>query len=82
MGISYKKNYLVIIIQLFNLLVFTFLPFFTFLFFKASNSDSKTIINIERNFIWGWVTNNRTITWISWENCVCQRKKGAWESRT
>jgi len=52
-------------------LVLTALPLFYSSLFKAPTSVYNKIISTQRNFLWAWGREKRSISWVSWEN-VCK----------
>jgi len=42
--------------------------------YKAPTSICKSIIKIQRRFLWGWGKENKSISWVSWE-VVCKPKE-------
>ena len=51
--------------------VFTAIPLFYLSFFKAPILVCNRIISIQRKFLWAWGRDNRSISWVRWEN-VCK----------
>ena len=41
---------------------------------KKSSSCVKKIVNLQRNFLWGWGSEGRKIVWASWEK-VCESRE-------
>lgn len=56
--------------------VFTKIPLFYISFFKVSKSVCKSIISIQRKFLWGWRKDNRSISWVSWETLCKPKQEG------
>jgi len=56
--------------------VFTAIPLFNLSVFKASESIYKSIISIQRRFMWGWGKENRPISWVSWEDLCKPQEEG------
>jgi len=56
--------------------VFTTIPLFYISFFKVSKSFCKSMISIQRRFLWGWGKDNKTIPWVSWENLFKPKQEG------
>ena len=50
------------------------IPLFYLSVFKAPKSIYKSIISIQRRFLWGRGKENRPIVWVSWED-VCKPKE-------
>ena len=50
------------------------IPLFYLSVCKAPESIYKSIISIQRRFLWGWGKENRPIVWVSWED-VCKPKE-------
>jgi len=43
--------------------------------FKLHVVVLKKILNLQRNFLWGWGSEGRKIAWASWEK-VCESREG------
>jgi len=56
--------------------VFTALPFFYLSLFKAPKSVYSRIISIQRSFLWAWGKDNKSISWVSWENLCKPLEEG------
>ena len=56
--------------------VFTAIPLFYLSVFKASESVYKSIISIQRRFLWGWGKEKIPISWVSWENLCKPKEEG------
>ena len=56
--------------------VITAVPLYYLSLFKASKSVCKSIISIQRRFLWGWGKDNKPISWISWKNLCKPREEG------
>ena len=54
--------------------VLSALPLYYLSFFKAPKSVCKELIKIQRNFLWGWGSEDRKIAWVRWEN-ICKPKE-------
>jgi len=54
--------------------VITVVPLFYLSLFKAPNSVCKSIISIQRRFLWGWGKEKRPIFWVNWED-LCKPKE-------
>jgi len=54
--------------------VFNAIPLFYLSVFKAPESIYKSIISIQRRFLWGWGKENIPISWVSWE-VLCKLKE-------
>jgi len=52
------------------------IPLFYLSTFKAPESIYKTIINIQRRFLWGWGKERRSIAWVSWEDLCKPKEEG------
>jgi len=52
-------------------LVFTAIPLFYLSIFKASITVCNNISSIQRKFLWDWGRQNKSISWVSWDN-VCK----------
>ena len=50
--------------------VISALPLYYFSFFKAPTVVCNTIRRIQSNFLWGWGSEGRKITWLNWKK-VC-----------
>ena len=46
------------------------LPLFYFSFFKAPKQVCKAIRSIQLNFLWGWGSEGKKISWVAWDK-VC-----------
>jgi len=44
--------------------------------FKAPDSVCKSIISIQRRFLWGWGKEKRPISWVSWEDLCKPKEEG------
>ena len=53
--------------------VITAIPLYYLSLFRASESVCKSIVSIQRRFLWGWGKEKRSISWVSWKN-VCKLK--------
>ena len=53
--------------------VITVVPLFYLSLFKAPDSICKSIISIQRRFLWGWGKESRPISWVSWQD-LCKSK--------
>jgi len=42
--------------------------------FKAPEVVCKSIISIQRRFLWGWGKEKRPISWISWKD-ICKTRE-------
>ena len=56
--------------------VITVVPLYYISLFKAPESVCKSIISIQRRFLWGWGKDNKPISWISWKNICKLREEG------
>jgi len=54
--------------------VITAIPLYYLSLFKAPESVCKSIINIQRRFLWGWGKEKRPLAWVSWKN-ICKPKE-------
>jgi len=52
-------------------LVFTAIPLFYLSIFKAPAAVCNRIRSIQRKFLWDWGRQNKSISWVSWDN-VCK----------
>jgi len=50
------------------------------LFYKVSVYNR--LISIQRRFFWGWGKENRTISWVGWENVCKPLEEGGWGLKT
>ena len=51
--------------------VFTAIPLFYLSIFKAPAAVCNSIRSIQRKFLWEWGRQNKSISWVSWDN-VCK----------
>jgi len=51
--------------------VITTIPLYYLSLFRAPESVCKSIVSIQRRFIWGWGKEKISISWVSWKN-VCK----------
>jgi len=56
--------------------VFTAISLFYLSVFKAPESVYKSIISIQRRFLWGWVKEKIPISWVSWEDLCKPKEEG------
>ncbi|XP_068486381.1 uncharacterized mitochondrial protein AtMg00310-like [Phaseolus vulgaris] len=56
--------------------VITALPLYYLSMFKAPESVCKSIINIQRRFLWGWGKEKRPISWVSWKTLCKPKEEG------
>ena len=61
--------------------VFTAIPLSYLSVFKAPKSVYKSIISIQRRFLWGWGKEKSSISWVSWEE-LCKLKEDGSGSKT
>lgn len=52
------------------------LPTFFLSFFKAPKKVIKTIVSLQRNFLWGGSEEKRKIAWVRWEKVCLPKKEG------
>jgi len=52
------------------------IPLFYLSIFKAPESIYKSIISIQRRFLWGWGKERRPIAWVSWEDLCNPKEEG------
>ena len=50
--------------------MFTAIPLFYLSIFKAPVAVCNKISSIQRKFLWDWGRQNKSISWVSWDN-VC-----------
>lgn len=56
--------------------IITVVPLFYLSLFKALGSICKSIISIQRWFLWGWGKEKRSISWVSWKNLWKPKEEG------
>ena len=56
--------------------VLTAIPLFYLSVYKAPESVYKSIISIQRRFLWGWGKEKRPISWVSWGDVCKQKEEG------
>ena len=61
--------------------VISAIPLYYLSLFKAPESVCKSIISIQRRFLWGWEKVNKPIAWVRWKD-VCSPREEAWELET
>ena len=54
--------------------VITVSPLYYLSLFKAPESVCKSIISIQRRFLWGWGKEKRLMAWVSWKN-ICKPRR-------
>jgi len=54
--------------------VITTRPLFYLSLFKAPDRVCKSIISLQRRFLWGWGKEKKSISWVSWE-VLCKPKE-------
>jgi len=54
--------------------VISSIPLYYLSLFKAPKSICKSIISIQRRFLWGWEKVNKPITWVRWKD-VCRPRE-------
>jgi len=50
------------------------LPLYYLSFFKMPRNVIKELVRIQINFLWGWGSEGRKTTWVSWDN-ICKSKE-------
>jgi len=61
--------------------VITAVPLYYLSLYKAPESVCKSIISIQRRFLWGWGKDNKLISWVSWKNICKPREEGGLDIR-
>ena len=56
--------------------VFTAIPLFYLSVFKAPAAVHDRISSLQRKFLWAWGKENKTISWVSWENVCRPQEEG------
>jgi len=56
--------------------VLSAIPLFYISVFKAPEAIYKSIISIQRRFLWGWGKEKRPIAWVRWEDLCKPKKEG------
>ena len=56
--------------------VITAIPLYYMSLFRALEVVCKSIISIQRRFLWGWGKEKRPISWISWKTLCKSREEG------
>ena len=54
--------------------VITIVPLFYLSLFKVPDCVCKSIISLQRRFLWGWGKEKKSISWVSWE-VLCKPKE-------
>ena len=53
--------------------VLSAIPLYYLSLFKAPEVVCKSIISIQRSFLWGWGKEKRSVAWVKWKD-LCQPK--------
>ena len=56
--------------------VLSAIPLYYLSLFKALEEVCKSIIRIQRRFLWGWGKEKRSISWVSWKEVCNEREEG------
>ena len=56
--------------------ILTTIPLFYLSVFKAPESVYKSIISIQRKFLWGWGKEKKPISWVSWGDLCKPKEEG------
>jgi len=57
--------------------VITAIPLYYMSLFRAPESVCKSIVSIQRRFLWGWGKEKRSISWVNWKNvCKLREERG------
>ena len=50
--------------------------------YRAPETVCKSIISIQRRFLWGWGKENKPIAWVGWKDVCRPREREDWELET
>ena len=56
--------------------VLTALPIYFFSFFRTPSKVIQQLVNIQRKFLWGGVSEQRRIAWVKWKTVCLPKEKG------
>ena len=56
--------------------VLSAIPLYYLSLFKAPEEVCKSIIRIQRRFLWGWGKEKRSISWVSWKEVCKEHEEG------
>ncbi len=62
--------------------VISAIPLYYLSLYRAPETVCKSIISIQRRFLWGWGKENKPIAWVGWKDVCRPREEGGLELET